>query len=190
MSDIKHSPASTLTTISVISPMMLSIRQKITTINGVIITLLASVMVLCVVWQVVSRYILGTPSTVTDEIARFLFMWVGMLGAVQAAAYKQHLAIDLLPLQLSGSKKIALTIFVECCILGFAVIVMCWGGIQITHKTFASQQITPSLQIPMGYIYTIIPIAGVMIAYLSLTNIYMALAHPVDTHTEEDHGMV
>uniref|UniRef100_UPI003B5224BC TRAP transporter small permease subunit n=1 Tax=Vibrio cholerae TaxID=666 RepID=UPI003B5224BC len=37
---------------------------------------LSSFLVFCVVWQVLSRYVLGKPSTVTDELARYLFMYV------------------------------------------------------------------------------------------------------------------
>lgn len=40
-----------------------------------------SVLVICVVWQVFSRYVLNQPSTSTDELARFLMIWVGLLGA-------------------------------------------------------------------------------------------------------------
>lgn len=42
---------------------------------------LSSFLVFCVVWQVLSRYVLGKPSTVTDELARYLFMWVALIGA-------------------------------------------------------------------------------------------------------------
>lgn len=36
-------------------------------------------LVVCVVWQVFSRYVLNQPSTLTDELARFLMIWVGLL---------------------------------------------------------------------------------------------------------------
>lgn len=66
---------------------------------------LSSVLVVCVVWQVISRYVLGSPSIVTDELARFLFMWVGLIGAAYATGLKRHLAIDLLVLKLTGKRK-------------------------------------------------------------------------------------
>lgn len=56
---------------------------------------LSSFLVLCVVWQVLSRYIIGKPSTVTDELARYLFMWVALIGAAYTTGLKRHLAIDL-----------------------------------------------------------------------------------------------
>ncbi|GAL20025.1 TRAP-type transport system small permease component [Vibrio maritimus] len=42
---------------------------------------LSTFLVFCVIWQVISRYVIGKPSTVTDELARYLFMWVALIGA-------------------------------------------------------------------------------------------------------------
>ena len=53
-------------------------------------------LVVCVVWQVFSRYVLNQPSTLTDELARFLMIWVGLLGAAYTVGAQRHLAIDLL----------------------------------------------------------------------------------------------
>ena len=50
----------------------------------------------CVVWQFLSRYFLGTPSTVTEEIAQLLLMWLGVLGATHVLGQRMHLAINLL----------------------------------------------------------------------------------------------
>ncbi|HCS2988569.1 TPA: TRAP transporter small permease subunit, partial [Shigella flexneri] len=53
-------------------------------VDRVIATFSVAVMlalVVCVVWQVFSRYVLNQPSTLTDELARFLMIWVGLLGA-------------------------------------------------------------------------------------------------------------
>ncbi|MGY0399870.1 MAG: TRAP transporter small permease [Ostreibacterium sp.] len=165
------------------------LNHHIEQVNGFVIITLTSLMVVCVVWQVISRYIFGSPSTITDEMARFLFMWVGLLGAVQAAFCKEHLAIDLLILKVSGWQKVVLNLFVESCILLFAILVMIWGGGMLTEKTFVSHQITPSLQIPMGTIYMIIPIGGIIITYLSLTNIYNLVLH-ANQVKENDHGVV
>jgi len=61
-------------------------------------------LVVCVVWQVISRYVLNQPSTLTDELARFLMIWVGLLGAAYTVGAQRHLSIDLLALSLSRPK--------------------------------------------------------------------------------------
>lgn len=147
------------------------IARPVRTINGYILTVLAFLLVGCVVWQVVSRYTSARPSTVTDELARFTFMWIGLLGAAQASAYKQHLAIDLLAMKLKGGAKRGLNILIEFCIIGFASLVMIKGGWELTAKTFANQQVTPALQWPMGYVYMVVPIAGVLMVFFALVAI-------------------
>jgi len=137
-------------------------------VNGFVLTVLAFALVACVVWQVASRYVTSTPSTVTDELARFIFMWVGLLGAAQASALKQHLAIDLLAIKLKGGAKRALNLVIECCIMLFATLVMIYGGCLLTAKTFANAQVTPALQVPMGYVYLVVPLAGALLVFFSL----------------------
>lgn len=155
-----------------LSPVAVPLTEKIAapvrTINGYILTVLAFLLVGCVVWQVVSRYTAAKPSTVTDELARFTFMWIGLLGAAQASAYKQHLAIDLLAMKLKGKAKMVLNILIECCVILFSGFVMIKGGLALTAKTFANQQITPALQWPMGYVYMIVPIAGALMIFFSV----------------------
>ena len=50
-----------------------------------LMVLMASI-VLVVCWQVLSRFALGAPSSMTEEIARTLLLWIGMLGAALALA--------------------------------------------------------------------------------------------------------
>ena len=55
-----------------------------------------AMMVIVVTWQVISRYALGDPSAWTEEVARMLLIWVGLLGGVYAYREKAHLGLDLL----------------------------------------------------------------------------------------------
>ncbi|MDO4776174.1 MAG: TRAP transporter small permease [Cardiobacteriaceae bacterium] len=146
-------------------------------VNGYVLTVLAFLLVACVVWQVISRYVSAKPSTVTDELARFTFMWIGLLGAAQASAHKQHLAIDLLAMKLRGGAKKALNLLIECAIIAFASLVMIWGGWSLAAKTFANQQVTPALQWPMGYVYMVVPVAGVLMVFFALVAIHDTLRH-------------
>lgn len=56
---------------------------------------LMAFLVVDVLWQVLSRYILVSPSSVTDELAGYLLIWVGLLGAAYVSGKNEHLAIDL-----------------------------------------------------------------------------------------------
>ena len=50
----------------------------------------------------------------------------------------------------------------------FAASVMIYGGCLLTAKTFANAQVTPALQVPMGYVYLVVPLAGVLLVFFSL----------------------
>ncbi|UTV31012.1 TRAP transporter small permease [Photobacterium atrarenae] len=129
---------------------------------------LSTFLVFCVIWQVISRYVIGKPSTVTDELARYLFMWVALIGAAYTTGLKRHLAIDLLTMKLSGKRKLLNEIVIQGAIALFAMIVLVYGGTQLALKTLATGQVTPALGIEMGYIYFCLPISGGLMIFYSL----------------------
>ncbi len=53
-------------------------------------------LVICVSWQVISRYNLTQPSTLTDELARFILIWLVLIAAALCSGLRKHLAIDLI----------------------------------------------------------------------------------------------
>lgn len=121
-----------------------------------------------VTWQVISRYILNSPSTITEELARFLMIWTCLLGAAYTVGAKKHLSIDLLMSYLSNEKKIKLFLLISFIISLFSIIITI-GGCILTYNVFISKQTSPTLMIPMGYVYLIMPISGIVIFIYSLT---------------------
>jgi len=135
-------------------------------LSTICVTLMVA-LVSCVVWQVFSRYVLGAPSTSTDEMARFLFIWVGLLGAAFTLGKKKHLAMDFMLLVLEGRKKAILQIIITLIGLFFAIVVMVFGGGSLMLKTLSVGQLSPVLGLQMGWVYAAIPMSGVcMILYL------------------------
>lgn len=137
-----------------------------------LIIVLSSLLVICVVWQVLSRYVLAAPSTATDELARFLFMWVGLLAAAYGVNVKSHLAIDLLTMNLTGKRKAFSDLIIEIAIALFSAVAMVYGGIGLVAKTLQTGQISPALGLEMGYIYLCLPISGGVILLYSVAAIW------------------
>ncbi|ELH7810179.1 TRAP transporter small permease [Vibrio harveyi] len=129
---------------------------------------LSTFLVFCVVWQVLSRYVIGRPSTVTDELARYLFMWVALIGAAYTTGLKRHLAIDLLTMKLQGKRKLINEIVIQIAIALFSYVVLVHGGTQLAMKTLATGQLTPALGLEMGYIYFCLPISGALMIFYSV----------------------
>ncbi len=136
-----------------------------------VLIFLMVLMVVDVVWQVASRYLVGIPSTFTDELAGFLLIWLGLLGAAYASGKGQHLAIELLPSKLNEKNRAKLDIFINVMIILFALPVMLIGGSNLVYLTFLLEQRSASLGIPLGYIYTCVPLSGLFITLYSGFNI-------------------
>ena len=110
-------------------------------------------LLICVLWQVLSRYVLAAPSTFTDEVARLLFIWSGLLGAAYAAGQKQHLRIDLLPASLADPARKRLLIVIELCSAAFALLILVGGGSLLLIKVVSTGQLTPVLGVSMAFGY-------------------------------------
>lgn len=120
-------------------------------------------MVITVTWQVISRYLLNAPSSYTEEMARFMLIWIGLLGAAYAYRTKMHLGLDLLTANLTGRWKLASELFSIACVAGFTIIVMVIGGSQLVILTWELQQYSAALGVRMAYIYTVLPLSGLII---------------------------
>jgi TRAP-type C4-dicarboxylate transport system permease small subunit len=127
-----------------------------------------SVLVICVVWQVFSRYVLNQPSTLTDELARFLMIWVGLLGAAYTVGAQRHLSIDLLAMTLQPRKQAMLSIITNLLIFLFSAAVILTGGLKLIGKTLETAQVSAAMQIPMGYVYLILPLTGIIMMFYAL----------------------
>lgn len=134
------------------------------------LVVLMSVMVINVLWQVASRYILGSPSLFTDELASFLLIWVGLFGAAYAAGQKAHLAIDILPNKLTGQKKHMLNVIISVLSILFALTVMVIGGLRLVYLTLSLEQLSATLRVPLGYVYLAIPLSGLLIIYYTIVD--------------------
>lgn len=138
-------------------------------------------LVVSVVWQVFSRYVMNQPSTLTDELARFLMIWVGLLGAAYTVGANRHLSIDLLLTKLSPQQQALANITINLLIFVFAGSVIVAGGVKLIMRTLATHQLSAAMQIPVGYIYIILPLSGVIMMFYTLCAIARtihALRHP------------
>ena len=142
-------------------------------------TLVAAVMgilVLDVTWQVFTRFVLRDPSSWTEELATFLLIWVGLLGASVALNRGAHLGIDFLVLKLSPQRRLYTELFVYACIAAFSLAVLVVGGAVLVARTLSLQQTSPALGLPMGYVYLALPISGFFLTLYSIEFLAMRVS--------------
>lgn len=145
---------------------------KVVKLLELLLILIFGLLVLDVLMQVFSRYIFGTSFSWTEEFARFLLIWMTMIGAAYLNAKREHLSMDFVFEKLSDEGKRKASILIEICVFLFALIVIVIGGSNLVYTTLHLGQLSGSLRIPLGYIYSILPISGLLIMSFSCYHIF------------------
>lgn len=148
--------------------MMKKFTSVLTKTLGVFLIVLMAAMVLDVSWQVFTRFILKDPSSFTEELAGFLLIWIGLLGASYAYYTRAHLGIDILTSKLTGVKRRTVDITIHAIVFLFSFFILLIGGYRLMNLTFTLKQISPALGISMGYIYLVLPLTGLLMMYYSI----------------------
>lgn len=120
-------------------------------------------------YQIITRYVFNAPSTVSEELLTFSFTWMALISAALVFGKREHMRMEFVANYFKGNSSIFLSIVSEVLVLIFSVLVLVYGGYQITKLTVL--QVTASLGVPMSYIYVIVPITGVLIVVYSILNI-------------------
>ncbi len=145
-------------------------RKIIDKIIEVMCTAIMGYMVLAVCWQVITRFVLKNPSTVTEEILRYLLVWTTMVGGAYAYGRRKHLSINMLAKKLPPRAQKLLDIFVQAVVIAFCVVVMIVGDLHLVETTF--DQISSALRLPMPYVYASILVGGVLIIFYAIIFIF------------------
>ena len=120
-------------------------------------------LVASVSWQVISRYIFSSPSSWTEEVARFLLIWIAVLGAAYAFRTSAHLGLDIVPKKLIGKPAKMLKLFTLLVVVAFSVAVLIIGGGGLVALTWELKQYSAVLGLPIAFVYSVIPITGTII---------------------------
>lgn len=157
--------------------------RYITTLTAFLHKTLAVIVCLClitlifdVLWGIATRYIFPGQSTWTEELARLLLVWVGMLASAFAYGEKAHLSIDLMTMKLHKDARRIAAVSAGIACFFFAVYVMIWGGIQLTTERFHAQQVLPALQVSRGWVYLSVPIAGLLISCYCMRDLLVVIS--------------
>ena len=117
-----------------------------------------AVLIVPVTLQIVSRYTALIPSWIwTEELSRFLFIWMVMLGAMIGIREHTHFEVDVWP-ELAPKAAALLRIVSHLFVLVFALVFVWWG---IEFVRFGWNQLSELAELPMPYIFLAWPIAGV-----------------------------
>lgn len=136
---------------------------------AVLLSIMIFSMVCVALLGVFSRLVVGKQPSFTTEYLRYALLWLSLLAAAYGFGEKGHISITFLKDKFKGKGLLALNVFTELAILFFAVAVLVYGGIQ--GVKLGMNEISPTLYLKVGYIYTVLPISGVFIVFYSIDNL-------------------
>lgn len=165
---------------------LLRIKRTLTSVlNGVLIVAVA-LLVLDVVWGVFTRYVMGEQSPWTEELARFLLVWVSLLGGAVAFGTKGHLGVDYFVGKFHPDARKLMAVISHLVVLVFAGAIFLFGGARVVSDALVMEQMTPALGWKMGHVYLALPIAGFFMVLYTLENLVETLSTPAGNLQEAE----
>jgi len=152
---------------------------------------LLAVMALTVAWQVSSRLLARLclaldwpvfiqPSRWTEELAGFQLSWVALLGAAWVLREGAHPGLDLVYQQLGPRLRQAADILGSTLVALFSLVVFVFGGLRLVVMTQQLGQRTAALGWPMAAVYSVVPMAGLLLALFAVEALVRTLSAPVE----------
>ncbi|MFD1928051.1 TRAP transporter small permease [Sporosarcina siberiensis] len=125
-----------------------------------LLNVIMAVLTLSVFAQVIFRFVIKQPLSWTEELAVYCLVWLTFLGAAYAMSLKAHIGVefftDLFPL------KLRQVLFVVATVASISFyLIMVIQGYDLVRQSLT--QLTPVLRLPMGYVYSVIPISGLFL---------------------------
>lgn len=124
----------------------------------IVLTVLMGVLIIPVTMQIFSRYVGFIPRYIwTEELARFCFIWIILVGAMIAMREDEHFTVDLLPTPKTNKGKALSLMFVDLMTFTMAMIFVVWGWPLVKFGLLQSSEMA---DMPMVFIYAAWPITG------------------------------
>lgn len=119
------------------------------------------IMVILIFVQVVMRYVLGTSILWSEELARYLFIWITWLGAAFAVKENQLITVDVVKDRLPQPLKGYVEILAFIIFLIFNIVMLKLSA-DLLATIYQRNQLTPAMRVPMWLAYSAVPVGWFM----------------------------
>lgn len=147
---------------------MTRLRRFLDLFLQAVLTILVSAMIAMVLVQVFGRYVLKDAPPWTEELARWVFVWICFLGASLAHVRRAHIRIELLPARLPPRVRVLLSIAIQALSAVFLFVVVKEGWVLVTINTAT---LSPAVGVPMAYVFAAVPINCGLMLVLQLVDL-------------------
>ena len=159
------------------------IRKGMNLVVSTICIVLFAVMVIVGTYQIITRFVFNSPSTVSEELLTYTFAWMAIFSSAYVFGKRDHMRMTFIADKLPKEQRKILEIIIELLIIAFAVIVLIYSGFTIMGLTMTQK--TASLGVMMGVIYAVVPICGILIAIYGVLNVIDLCAGYENTEEEK-----
>ena len=151
-------------------------NRKPLSIGDYLIAILFAAMIVIIAAQVVARYVLDNSLVWTEELSRYVFVWMTFVGAMLAIKEGAHIRVTILDGCLSAGVRKCLALFSLLLIIAFLAVVV-WVGFGVVRLT--SGQTTPALNLPLNYaLYASLPMASLFGIWFAVRKAVTILRSP------------
>lgn len=147
------------------------------------IAVMMAAMTIIIALQVFYRYILNDPLTWTEEIGRYLMIWICFLGSAMALKYGEHISVTFLQERLPPRSRQAVGLGIGLTVLAFFVLAT-WEGVLMTIQV--SEQQAPATWISMAWAYSCIPVGSFFMMVHALVHLIQHGGTPVASASAGD----
>lgn len=126
--------------------------------------------------QVFSRYVMDDAISWSEEVCRYMFIWMVFFGISYAIRQRRHIRILGIYSIVPDSVKKGLMVLADLLFLLF-VVLLAINGTELCARIFKLGQLTPSLEFSMGYIYSSLPIGFTLAALRLVQGLYIRIRH-------------
>jgi TRAP-type C4-dicarboxylate transport system permease small subunit len=133
---------------------------------------LLGIIVACLFYAVVMRYLFHKPPAWSMELSRFLFLWMIIFSAVLVTREQKHIQINFVVERMPTTIRFIWSNFLRILMIGF-----CWVMIQqgIAIFPMVSEASTPTLGVSVGWLYLSIPVGGILLGLFILEAIIISV---------------
>ncbi|MFZ5595842.1 MAG: TRAP transporter small permease [Bacillota bacterium] len=134
------------------------------------------VFIVCIILQVLTRYVPGFSLPWTEEIANYSFIWSMLLGAAVMVKEKAHYNMEIISEKLTGRVGTANKIFVHALVAVFGAVVA-YYGVELTGQ-FWNWSVNSLPILSQRYVWMVLPVTGFTMCLYSIGNIWGEIANP------------
>lgn len=134
-----------------------------------------AIMTVLVFIQVIMRYVFQNSLSWSEELARYIFLWLSWIGASYAVKERSHFRVEMFADLFKGKTRKVFELFVLLTWFGFCLF-LAYQGSLITRHLITRGQISAAMEIPMAWPYASVPVGSALMALRLVAEIRKVLA--------------